>query len=122
MAVVVSLLRGVNVGGHKRMRMEALRTACTPLGLCDLQTYVQSGNLVFRTDAEDLGELARRIEDSIESAFGFRCDVIVRTGYELREAVARNPFALRPCLDPAKLLVTFLARDPGDDARARIRA
>ena len=118
MAVVVSMLRGVNVGGHNKIKMDALRALYESLGLRDVQTYVQSGNVVFRTDERELVRL--RIEKAIERSFGFRPDVIVRTSSELRDVIARNPFAARPGIDPSKLLVTFLAGDPGPEPRASI--
>jgi uncharacterized protein (DUF1697 family) len=63
MAVIISMLRGVNVGAHNRIKMDALRALYEPLELRDPQTYVQSGNVVFRTDKRDLAALAKRIED-----------------------------------------------------------
>jgi len=54
MPVVISMLRGVNVGGHNKIKMDALRELCASLKLRDPQTYVQSGNVVFRSDDRDL--------------------------------------------------------------------
>lgn len=102
--------------------MEDLRTLCASLKLQDAQTYVQSGNVVFRTRETDLPRLAKRLEDAVERTFGFRSDVILRTGAELKDVIARNPFAGREGIEPNKLLVTFLAADPGDEARAKVRA
>jgi uncharacterized protein (DUF1697 family) len=120
MAVIVSLLRGVNVGGHNMIKMDALRALYQSLKLRDPQTYLQSGNVVFRTDERDLVLLARRIENGIERRFHFRPDVIVRTTSELRDAIARNPFATRRGIEPSKLLVTFLASGPAAEAREKV--
>ena len=120
MTVVISMLRGVNLGPHNRVKMDALRSLYESLGLRDPQSYVQSGNVVFRTAAKNLVQLGRRIEDAIEGRFGFRPDAILRTTAELREAIARNPFAGRDGIEPAKLLVTFLAWDPGATAREQV--
>jgi uncharacterized protein (DUF1697 family) len=117
MAVVISMLRGVNVGSHNRIKMEALRALYESLGFEDVQSYVQSGNVVFRTQDKELPLLARRLESGIERKFGFSVSVIVRTYQELRSTVARNPFASRSGIDPSKLLVTFLAGEPTADAR-----
>ncbi len=122
MPVLICLLRGVNVGGHHKIKMEDLRALCASLKLRDAQTCVQSGNVVFRTRETDLPRLARRLEDAIERTCGFRPDVIMRTCAELRDVIARNPFAGRGGIESNRLLVTFLAADPGDDARARVRA
>jgi uncharacterized protein (DUF1697 family) len=120
MAVIVSMLRGVNVGGHNQIKMEALRALYESLGLRDAQTYVVSGNVVFRSKERNLAALAKRIENAIERSFGFRPDVIVRTTSELRGAIAKNPFATRRGVDPSKLLVTFLADDPSAEGRDKV--
>jgi uncharacterized protein (DUF1697 family) len=120
MAVVISMLRAVNVGGHNKIRMDALRTLYDSLKFRDPQTYVQSGNVVFRTGERDLLLLTKRIQSGIAKNFGFTPDVILRTASELRSAIARNPFAKRRDIEPRKLLVTFLATDPGAEAREGI--
>jgi len=120
MAVMVAMLRGVNVSGHNMIKMEALRALCESLGLRDAQTYVQSGNVVFRTKERNLAALAKRMEDAIERGFGFRPAVIVRTTSELKDAIARNPFAGRRGIHPGKLLVTFLASAPSAEGRERV--
>jgi uncharacterized protein (DUF1697 family) len=120
MAVIVSMLRAVNVGGHNKIKMESLRALYESLKLRDPQTYVQSGNVVFRTKERDLTILARRIENGIEQSFGFRPAVILRTTTELRDVISRNPFAARRGIDPRKLLVTFLGNDPSAEAREQV--
>jgi uncharacterized protein (DUF1697 family) len=117
MAVILSMLRGVNLGPHHRLKMEELRALYNSLKLRDAQSYVQSGNVIFRSEEKDLLALAKRIEEAIEKKFGFRPPVILRTTTELREAIARNPFAKRRDIEGSKLLVTFLDRDPGKEAR-----
>ena len=106
MLVVIAMLRGVNVGGHNKISMEALRSLCTKLKLRDACTYVQSGNVIFRTDQRDLASLAKRLQNAIERDFGFRPDIVLRTSAELRDVIARNPFANRRDIEPNKLLVT----------------
>ena len=120
MTVLISLLRGVNVGGHHMIKMDALRALYESLGLRDVQTYVQSGNVVFKSAGRDLGALRKRIESAIERSFGFRPDVMIRTTSDLRDVIARNPFATRRGLDPSRLLVTFLLTDPGQEARDKV--
>lgn len=117
MAVVISMLRGVNVGGRKRMAMEALRELYCALGCQDTRTYVQSGNVVFKTKERDLHRLTKRIEAEIERSFGFHSHIIVRSPDEMRDVVLKNPFASRAGIDPGKLLVTFLASDIEPAAR-----
>ncbi len=112
MTVAISLLRAVNVGGHNKIKMEALRTLYESIGLAKATTYIQSGNVVFRTKGPGIAALAARIEKAIEASFGFRPDVMVRTAAELRDVIARNPFASRVGIDPGKLLVSFLGDKP----------
>lgn len=118
---VISLLRGVNVGGHKKVPMETLRKVYEALGMRNVTTYVQSGNVVFETDEEDAGVLSARLEGAIEAEFGFHSEVILRTEPEMRQVVLRNPFVTRPDMDPARLLVTFFKQDPGEGAREALR-
>ena len=88
----------------------------------DPRTYVQSGNVVFRTAAKELALIAQLIEKAIESAFGFHSDVVLRSAAELRAIVETNPFAGRTDVEPAKLAVFFLASDPGPEAWEKVRA
>ena len=120
MVVAISMLRGVNVGGHNCIKMESLRTMYESLGLRDAQTYVQSGNVVFRTAARDLASIAKRIETKIEQTCGFRPVVIVRTPSELREVIRKNPFAKRRGIEPGKLLITFLAAEPSQEVQDKM--
>jgi uncharacterized protein (DUF1697 family) len=122
MKVIVSLLRGVNLGGHHKIKMEELRALYATLGLRNVQSYVQSGNLVFRTDERNLSPLAKRIEQAIEKKYGFHADVILRTTADLRDVIARNPFAKRREIEPSKLLVTFLTQLPPKELCAQILA
>lgn len=122
MPVVITLLRGVNVTGYNKMKMDALKALCLSLKLKNPQTFIQSGNVIFRTKESDLPKLAKRIQDAIEKQFGFRPEVILRTITELREVVAANPFAGRGGIEPSKLLVIFLAADPEKEARKKALA
>ena len=122
MKVIISLLRGINVGGHHKIKMDDLRSLYTKLGLRDVQTYVQSGNVVFRTSERNLATLAHRLEAAIEKKYGFHADIILRTTAELRSAVARSPFAKRRDIEPGKLLITFLHQPPDKEMTANILA
>jgi uncharacterized protein (DUF1697 family) len=122
MPVLVSLLRGVNVGGHHTVKMDALRGLYESLGLRKVETFILSGNVIFTTQARDRMALAKRLEGAIEKKFGFPCDVVLRSAGELRDVLARNPFAERLDIDPAKLLITFLSGDPDPEGAAKVRA
>jgi len=121
MPVLISMLRAVNVGGHSQIKMEALRALYASLKFENPQTYEQSGNVIFKTNERDLALIAKRIQQSIEKKFACRPEVILRTAAELRSVIAKNPFAERANIEPNKLLVTFLASDPGKEARETLR-
>jgi uncharacterized protein (DUF1697 family) len=116
MPVVISMLRGVNLGRHNRIKMDALRSLYISLKFRNPQTFIQSGNVIFETSENDLALLSKRIENAIHRKFGFRPDVVLRTAAELRDIVANTPFPSRRNLEPSKILVTFLADAP--DAQA----
>jgi uncharacterized protein (DUF1697 family) len=122
MIAMICLLRGVNVGGHNMIKMDALRALCESLGHCNVQTYVQSGNVVFQTSERDSVKVGPKIEAAIEKKLGFRPDVILRTTAEMREVIARNPFAKRKGIEPGKLIVTFLDSEPPAEAKAAVQA
>src|SRR5207245_5268400 len=116
MPVVISMLRGVNVGGHNLIKMDPLRALYESLGLQDPATYVQSGNVIFKTKERDVARLAPRIQNEIERRFRVRPGVILRTSSGLRDLRKQNPFAHRD-LEPSQLLGTFLAANPHPDGR-----
>jgi uncharacterized protein (DUF1697 family) len=120
--VLVSMLRGVNLGPHHRIKMTDLKALYESLGYTGVETLIQSGNVVFRTVERSADRVAARIESGIEERFGFRAPAVVRTAAELRSVVERNPFAGRDGIEPSKLAVNFLARAPEAAARTRLRA
>jgi uncharacterized protein (DUF1697 family) len=122
MPAIVALLRGVNLGGHKKIGMEELRTICCSLDLTDPKTYIQSGNVVFGCPKSSSPKLAARIEAAIEKRLGFHSAVVLRTTSDLRQIVARNPFAKRNGIEPAKLIVSFLDKPLDPESRKRILA
>jgi uncharacterized protein (DUF1697 family) len=121
MPVVVSLLRAVNVGGHAVIKMADLQALYESLKFRDVRTYVQSGNVVFRTDSGDLKALSKKIQVAIEKRFKVTPGVLLRTADELRGIVAANPFAKRADVLPAKLLVYFLHAELSRDAAAELK-
>ena len=114
MRTYVALLRGINVGGRTKIAMADLRKLFADLGAEDVTTYVQSGNVVFRSGAAATA-LARSIEERIAGELGLRVTVVIRTAAELAKVVAGSPFAA----EPTQLHVVFLAEKP---PAARVRA
>jgi uncharacterized protein (DUF1697 family) len=111
-----ALLRGINLGSHKRVRMADLRELAEDLGCADVRTYVQSGNVVFRSD-RSAADLTKAIEKGIEKQLGLDVIVVIRTERQLRNLVANNPF-VRAKIRPNTLYVAFLAEKP-DPKRLR---
>ena len=122
MIAMICLLRGVNVGGHNMIKMDALRELCESLGHCNTQTYLQSGNVVFQTSERDPVKVGAKIEAAIEKKLGFRPDIMLRTAAGMREVIAKNPFAKRNGIEPNKLIVTFLASEPTAETKAAVLA
>jgi len=122
MPVLISMLRGVNLGPHNRIKMDELRDVYLSLKCSGPRTYVQSGNVIFRTKERSTPELAAKIQNAISRKLRVTTPVILRTPEEFRKVIAANPFAKRKDVNPGKLLVTFLASEPGAEARARVLA
>ena len=112
------MLRGINVSGQKTIRMKDLVSLYESLGLGDVRTYVQSGNVIFTSPQRDTRELSGLIEQTIEQASGFKVAVLVRTPSELQFVIRHNPLLNEPDIDKIKLAVTFLSDVP-DSSRVR---
>jgi uncharacterized protein (DUF1697 family) len=119
MTVYVSMLRAVNVGGSSRIKMDALQRVYESLGLADVRTLLQSGNVVFRSNLTDRPRLVKRIMQELERQLGLQIDVILRTLAEVASIVERGP-VLSPHADPSKLLVMFLSAVPNAAAQAAL--
>lgn len=112
MDTFVSLLRGINVSGQRKIRMADLKEAYEALGLTNVQTYVQSGNVVFDARLRSTAKVAALLEQQIESCFGFEVTVLIRTPADLRRIIKSNPFSKQAHIDPTKVAVAFLASRP----------
>ena len=109
MPVYVAMLRGINVSGHKPVKMERLRVSIRALGFDEVATYIQSGNVVFKAAKDSNRSLEQKIAKRILEEFGFEVPVVVRSSDELADVVRRSPFSGQPGFDETKLHVTFLA-------------
>ena len=112
MTVYVALLRGINVGGKRKVPMADLRTAVAEAGGRDVATYIQSGNVVFRHPSEEK-RLTPELEAAIAATAGFDVPVTLRTADELGAVVGACPF---PTSEPTQLHVSFLDEVPPADA------
>ena len=112
MTTFVSLFRGINVGGHQAVRMNELKELHESLGLRDVVTYIQSGNVVFTGDDADPAQLSQQIEDAFAQKFGLHANVMVRTSAQLQDIIANNPFQNQPLKESKWVVVLFLTTRP----------
>ncbi|WP_349636843.1 DUF1697 domain-containing protein [Streptomyces sp. 549] len=117
----VALLRGINVGGHRRVPMAELRQVMTGLGWDSVATHLNSGNAVFSAGEAEPAALAGALEAALAEHFGFPVDCLVRSGQEMRDAQRRCPWPTAD-RDPAKLLVLFADRPVPAEALAGVDA
>jgi uncharacterized protein (DUF1697 family) len=103
----IVMLRGINLGARRRVAMPALRELLSDAGLQDVRTYLQSGNVVLRSEKSSK-QLARLCERQIADRLGFAVEVIVRTRAELAKVVQRNPLG-DVAHDPKRYQVSFLS-------------
>ena len=103
------MLRGINVSGQKKIRMADLRSLYETLGLKNVQSYLQSGNVVFDSDEQDATKLRKLIESQIETTYGFSVPVLIRTGDNFKRVIENHPFAEEEAI---RVLVTFLYELP----------
>lgn len=122
MPVYISMLRGVNVGGHNLIKMDKLRDLYTSLKFQNVQSHVQSGNVIFLAKETDEAAIAKKIQSAIEKAFGFRPEIVLRSTAEMVKVITANPFRDRPNIEPGKLVVSFLLEKPTAEARKKIES
>ncbi|WP_340152841.1 DUF1697 domain-containing protein [uncultured Marivirga sp.] len=112
METKIAILRGINVGGKKKILMADLKILMQNLGYQNIQTYIQSGNIIFKADEKlQNKEIAAGIETAILNKFDFEVPVIVLSKNEIESAVANNPF-YTPDADINNLHLTFLSEEP----------
>lgn len=92
MAIYIALLRGINVGGHHKIKMAELKSMFQSMGFERVQTYIQSGNVLFEAE-QDADSLRERIEHEIEKVFSISVTVIIRTSEELDQMIESCPFS-----------------------------
>jgi uncharacterized protein (DUF1697 family) len=127
MTIYIALLRGINVGGKNIIKMADLRRAFEGLGLSLVQTYIQSGNVLFVSN-EGEEPLRKRIEHEIETVFGFSVSVILRTASELEQIIENCPFSEEAILEAEaaskveSLYVSLLLQAPSSEGIERLSA
>jgi uncharacterized protein (DUF1697 family) len=121
MALYIALLRSVNVAGHGRLSMAELKESFLGMGYTDVSTYIQTGNVFFRSPAKRASTLSAAIEDRLAEDFGSAPAVLLRKAADLKRIVAGSPFPKKGA-DPARHHVTFLAAAPSAERLASFKA
>jgi uncharacterized protein (DUF1697 family) len=119
MNTYVALFRGINVGGNNLLPMKELAAVLEDLGLKEVRTYIQSGNVVFRAEAEDKRELGRDIGVAIGKSHGFVPKVLILSIQDFRDAVVSNPFPEGEG-EPKSLHLFFLESPPASPDLERL--
>ncbi len=112
MKTYIALLRGINVSGQKKIRMADLKAHLEELGWEGIHTYIQSGNIVFRSTDGNPGQLAQKIKQKLQDKYGFEVPTLVLDPRELMHIIRNNPFTRDPGTAEDRLYVTFLFDTP----------
>lgn len=116
----VAFLRGINVGGHKTIRMEDLRSLFTSLDFLDVCTYIASGNVLFTSSLVDRTTLTKLIEAKIQDAYGFEVKIFIRTNPELQTILKNNPFISNKSSEGHMVYITFLYDNPDESKKSTL--
>ena len=123
MSRFISILRGINVGANRKVPMSDLKVLCEKLGLKNLQTYIQSGNIVFEmAQPEPIPELQDKLQQAFTKAFGFDIPVLIRTAEQWAETIGKNPFLKEENADFDRLHLTCLKEIPAPELLEKIKA
>ena len=115
----IAILRGINVGGKRKILMADLKALCQKLGWTNVVTYIQSGNLIFDSEKQN-SQLENTLEKAISSRYGFDVPVIIRNTDELQTSIGNNSFAAGDT-DITKLHLTFLKEKPSKENVEKIK-
>ncbi len=122
MPTYIAILRGINVTGHNKLPMADLRSQLTKLGYENIQTYIQSGNVMFECKQTKPEELAEQIAQLIKKAWNYDVPVIVFEPDYLEVVIKSSPFMNGRSADITKLLITFLAEEPQTENIERLKS
>jgi uncharacterized protein (DUF1697 family) len=112
MNTYISILRGINVSGQKMIKMDALKKMYEDLGFAKVQTYIQSGNVIFQSEKSEQKDLEKLISAGIAKQFGFEVPVIVLNIQEFKRVIQNNPFVKDDSKDISHQYATFLSSEP----------
>jgi len=122
MTTYISMLRGINVGGHKKIKMDTLKQLYVELGYTNVQTYIQSGNVIFQTQDIDAVNLAKSIAKKILEVSGLEVPVLVLKLDEMKRIIKNSPFLFDSSKNPTSFYVTFLSETPDTISLKKIKS
>ena len=123
MTKYIAILRGINVGGRRKILMADLKNLFSKLGFKEIKTYIQSGNVIFQsTKKEDNIKLSKTIEQAILENYAFEVPVIIRTVSEWNQVISNNPFLKKNKIDTERLHLTFLKELPKIEQVEKIKS
>jgi uncharacterized protein (DUF1697 family) len=115
----IAFLRAINVGG-RFVKMDRLRQQFVLLGLSDVQTYIQSGNVIFETADTNIAELERMVEEQLQTELGYQVPTLIRTERELMHVANYKPFPESKLMDGSALYISFLKEVPGQGLQRQL--
>lgn len=121
MKIYIAFMRGINVGGNRSMKMNELKQLLEKLGFSAIQTYIQSGNVVFQTAITDVKKIENMISNGIKDRFKYEVPVLVLDQIEFIKIIDENPFILDDLKDLSHLHVTFLSDVPRMETYTEIK-
>lgn len=123
MRAYIALLRGINVGGHRKLLMADLRLLMEELGFTNVVTYIQTGNLAFdSSEISDPIKIAEAIEQAIFDKYTYEVPCIVRPSKTIEKTIENNPYVKQGVIDQARLCVSFMKQTPENECLNKIKA
>ena len=111
MTIFIGLLRGINVGGHHKIKMADLKNLLESMGLQKVKTYIQSGNVLFESE-DGAEQLSKRMENELNRIFGFPVPVVLRTAEELKQLILDCPYSTDSLNEGESVQIAFLGGEP----------
>jgi len=120
MKTFIALLRGINVSGQKKIKMVELKNMLESISFSDVQTYIQSGNVVFKSEEKDIHHLEEKIKKGIADTFGFDVPVLVKKRSEIEKILQESPYKKQEDLEAKRIYYVLLKNKPESDTLSNL--
>jgi len=118
----IAFLRGINVSGHRIIKMEELRKMFEAMKFKNVKTYIQTGNVVFESSEKDAGSLVKKIEKHLHKTLGYEVETMLRSISEIEEIIKNNPFGKVKLDKTVVEYLTILHEEPSDNLKNSLLA